>query len=668
MATGSILLPRPHVGDGTESNGMGNDGSSDLVRYSVAVGASAVSFVVRDVLAPLLDGIGPSILYLIAVLISAWYGGLRPGLLAMALGVASSIFFYLREETDQLPFSMFASLLVIFTIAGTLISMVCEGLHRARQRIEAHGKELETEVERSHKAEAHARESESRFELLANHAPVSIWVTGMTGCEFVNSELLRYTGRSLPDVIGWGFVRHFHPEDMDRLVTQYRKDFDRRSPFEMQVRVLRADGQYRWTKTVGVPRFTPDGRFVGYVGCSVDIHEMQEYTQQLSMAQDALRAADRQKNDFIAMLSHELRNPLNPIRSAVAILKAKAPPHPELQFARAVIDRQVTQLTRLLDDLLDMSRITQNKLHLRMERVELAPIVELAVEMSNPVIEAQRHRLEVDLPPSHMFVEADSTRLAQVFSNLLINAAKYTPPGGHIRLTATVSGDEVAISVIDTGRGIAPDDLARVFEMFTQVEDEAARPRDGLGIGLALARALVEMHGGSIEVHSEGVGRGSTFMVMLPIAEAMSNGEQAPAAEPGQAQAGRRLILVADDNQDAVDSLEMLLHVHGHEVVKAHDGMEALEAARVCQPHVAILDIGMPKLTGIQVAKRIRAETWGQDMVLIALTGWGKLDDVKRALQAGFDYHLVKPVDLDKLQELLTSEREEREGAESPAE
>ncbi len=391
------------------------------------------------------------------------------------------------------------------------------------------------------------------------------------------------------------------------------------------------------------------GRIVGASKIARDITSRKE-------TEAALKEADRRKDVFLATLAHELRNPLAPIRNALQILMAKGPPDPELQWARGVIDRQVQQMARLLEDLLDVSRISQNKLELRKERVELAAVVEAALETSRPLIEAGGHEFTVTLPPEPIHLEADPVRLAQVFANLLNNAAKYTEEGGRIWLAAERQGSEVAVSVKDTGIGITPKMLPRVFEVFTQSKRALVRSQGGLGIGLSLVKGLVELHGGSIEARSDGPGQGSEFVVRLPVAGEKLVQEPARAGEDEQPKPVTKCrILIADDNRDSADSLAMLLKIKGYEVGTAYDGEQAVEAAEALRPDVALLDIGMPNLNGYDACRRIREQPWGQGMFLIALTGWGQEEDRRRTEEAGFDQHMVKPVDPAALMKLLAS-------------
>jgi PAS domain S-box-containing protein len=372
--------------------------------------------------------------------------------------------------------------------------------------------------------------------------------------------------------------------------------------------------------------------------------------------EQALRDADRKKDEFLATLAHELRNPLAPIRNAVQILIAKGPPILELQWARGVIDRQVQLMARLLEDLLDVSRISRNQMELRTERVDLAAMVEAAVETSRPVIEAGGHELSVILPPEPIQLEADPVRLAQVFANILNNAAKYTEEGGRIRLSAERQGSDVIVSVKDSGIGIAAEMLPRIFEIFSQAKPALVRSQGGLGIGLSLVKGLVELHGGSIVARSGGPGQGSEFAVRLPVAAETPGQELArPGKDDGQLPVPKRRVLIVDDNRDSADSLAMLLRLMGHEVGTAYDGEQAVEAAEDLRPDVGLLDIGMPRLNGYDACRRIREQPWGQGVFLIALTGWGQEEDRRRTEEAGFNHHIVKPVDPVALMKLLAS-------------
>jgi PAS domain S-box-containing protein len=390
-----------------------------------------------------------------------------------------------------------------------------------------------------------------------------------------------------------------------------------------------------------------DGKFA-YTRC---------FTRDIShqwQVENALREADRRKDEFLATLAHELRNPLAPVKNALAILELDSSNPTVVEEARSIMQRQVRHLVRLVDDLLDVSRITRDKITLKKDRVEVASIVESAVETSRPLIDVGRHQLTTTLPHQPLFVNGDATRLAQAVSNLLNNSAKYTPPGGRIQITVEASGTEVAIRVKDNGIGICCDDLVHVFDMFRQVDRSLERSQGGLGIGLTLVRRLVELHGGNVNAQSEGLGKGSEFVIRLPLAQVL------PRAKPGPHDTSatpttKRRILVVDDNRDSCDTLARLLRLSGHEIQTAHDGLEAIETASIFKPDVILMDVGMPNLNGYDATSRIRESDWGKEIDIFALTGWGQAEDVQKAMTAGCTGHMVKPVDFDTLNRLLVA-------------
>jgi signal transduction histidine kinase len=378
-------------------------------------------------------------------------------------------------------------------------------------------------------------------------------------------------------------------------------------------------------------------------------------TAELSRLANELRAADRRKDEFLALLAHELRNPLAPIRNAVTILKQKPADDPDVLWCREVIERQCDQLTRLVDDLLDISRITQGKIKLRREPVDLAAVVSDAVETSRPLIDAQRHELVVVMPEEPVPIDADRTRLTQVIANLLNNAAKYQNPRGRIELMVDRDPAGVAIRIRDQGIGIAPEILSEIFELFSQGERAPDRTQGGLGIGLSLVKNLVEMHGGRVSGSSAGIGCGSEFVVHLP-GPANERAELvAPAGGADPARPQSRRILVVDDNQDAAESLAMLLRMSGHEVMVAHDGHQALAIAAIERPGVVLLDIGLPGMDGYEVCRRVRQQGLA-DAQIIAMTGYGQERDRERSREAGFDTHTVKPVEIQELMQLLAAD------------
>ncbi len=369
----------------------------------------------------------------------------------------------------------------------------------------------------------------------------------------------------------------------------------------------------------------------------------------------AVREADRHKDEFLALLGHELRNPLAPVRNALAVMKMPGADASVMRQAREMMERQVEHMVRLVDDLLDVSRIMRGKVELRRERVELAAVVARAVETSQPAVDAEGHQLTVSVPPEPLWVNGDPMRLAQVVGNLLTNAAKYTERGGRIGLTAGREDGEAVLRVRDTGIGIAPELLPRLFDMFFQAERRTKKSQGGLGIGLSLVRGLVELHGGNVEAHSGGPGTGSEFVVRLPLAarDEAKDDPRAPTGPAPEPMLAPRRVLIVDDNVDAADSLAMLLRTKGQEVEVAYDGPSALAKAEAAPPAVAFLDLGMPKMDGYELARAFRADPVLKDVILVALTGWGQPEDRERTKEAGFDHHLVKPAEVDALHELL---------------
>jgi signal transduction histidine kinase len=380
---------------------------------------------------------------------------------------------------------------------------------------------------------------------------------------------------------------------------------------------------------------------------------LQKEVAERARAERALQEADRNKDEFLAMLAHELRNPLAPIRNALQLMRMD-PSEPRLQWAQEVIHRQLVSLTRLVDDLLDVSRITRGKITLSRQPLDIATLINQAIETIEPLVLEREQQLALRVPPEPMQVDGDPTRLTQALANVLGNAAKYTERGGRIDLICTRRGTDVEIRVRDNGIGIPAELLPRIFDLFTQLDRRSDQAHSGLGIGLALVRRLLEMHGGTISALSEGAGTGSEFVICLPLlAETAVRTEAENDAQHTDVPAIPRRILVADDNADALESLATVLRLRGHEVFSASNGAIALETAGRHVPEVALLDIGMPLLDGYEVARRIRAQEWGKAMTLVALTGWGQDADRRRSREAGFDTHLVKPLDLDQLSNLL---------------
>lgn len=492
-----------------------------LRRYGMALLVTGLTLLVSLALRQVLEDAVPLVLFILAVMVSAWYGGLGPGVLSSVLSVMAGSYF-LMEPARAFSLNSSADWLrvAIFLVTAGVVSSLSETLHEARRQ-----------------AELQAREAERR-----------------------------------------------------------RRELER---------------------------------------------------------------AGRQKDEFLAMLAHELRNPLAPIYNAVQILAVRGHDPDEVERIGGLIGRQLQQMVRLVDDLLDVSRITRGKINLCKEPVDLAQVVSMAVETSRPLIESKGHELTVTLPETPLQVHADATRLAQVLSNLLNNAAKYTETAGRISLAAELLEGEVRVRVRDTGIGIAHEMLPRVFDLFTQADSSLDRAQGGLGVGLTLVRRLVELHGGTVEAHSAGTGQGTEMVVRLPLLPGPpEEAPDSPAPRPSQAGAAETLrILIVDDNEDTAESLAVLMEMAGHEVRTAFEGFSALEEARTFRPGVVLLDIGLPNLDGYEVARRLCQESGKDRMLLLAMTGYGQEEDRRRSREAGFDHHLVKPVDLDKLRGLLDSWR-----------
>jgi PAS domain S-box-containing protein len=412
---------------------------------------------------------------------------------------------------------------------------------------------------------------------------------------------------------------------------------------------MRKDGIRFWASGITTALRDSAGHLIGFTKIVRDLTERKR-------AEDALKRADRRKDEFIATLAHELRNPLAPIRNSLHLLRMSPHVEPASDRVYQMMERQVDHMVRLVDDLLEVSRITRGKIQLQRENVEIASVVRSAIETSAPAIEAAHHQLALSLPPQAIVVHGDAVRLAQVVANLLNNAAKYTNPHGQIWLSVRTEKGHVLISVRDDGIGIPADMQPQIFDMFTQVDRSTQRSQGGLGIGLTLVRSLVEMHGGSVEAHSAGEGQGSEFVVKLPVVEPQHTETASEPISPARKSVlSPQRVLVVDDNRDAATSLGMLLKYLGADVQVVHDGPAALRAAEEFRPSTILLDLGMPKMDGYEVARRIRERTEFDQITLIALTGWGQEEERRRTREAGFDHHLVKPADISSLQMLLST-------------
>jgi PAS domain S-box-containing protein len=514
---------------------------------------------------------------------------------------------------------------------------------------------IASNISEQEQIDAALRESKARLEFTLAAAHVGEWELDVASGDSRHSDLYdRCFGYAAP-VPGWNLdmlYEHLHPEERERVRALVAHAFATRTDLAFEARVIWPDGSEHWIDVHGSPyvsaraseRESPRLRFLGIVA---DI-TLRKHTEA------ALRDADLRKDEFLATLAHELRNPLAPIRNAVQMMQLS---RDEAMHDKAhkIIERQLKQMVHLVDDLLDVSRISQGKVELRLEQVDVADAVLDAIETSRPLIDAGRHHLTTKLaPPRALMVEADATRLCQIVANLLNNAAKYTPEGGHIQVLAEREGDEAVITVLDSGIGLSQDMLRRVFDMFAQVDRSMERAQGGLGIGLALVKRLVEMHGGSVHAASDGPDRGCRFVVRLPLIRAPA---PAPRLDGGHALSARETdglrVLVVDDNVDSAESLSQVMRILGYPVAVAHDGVAAVDMVASWRPAVALLDIGMPRMSGLEAARAIRALPGGEKLWLIALSGWGQHEDRRKSREAGFDHHFVKPVDVEVLIELI---------------
>ena len=507
---------------------------------------------------------------------------------------------------------------------------------------------------RSHqrRAESALRESELRLHLVVNGSGVAIWDSDLrTGHTYWNRrtfELFGYTPTQDGSVTMDMWRERVHPDDEPMVRQAFERAIKEKSNFVLEHRIVRGAGDTVWVSAFGRYYYDQKGEPVRFTGMNLDITERKR-------AQEELRAADRRKDEFLAVLAHELRNPLAPLRDSLRIFEKCALSDPMLNKARRIMQRQTSQMVRLIDDLLDVSRISRNRLELRKEMTTIAEAVESALETCHPALNAAGHRLSIQMPAEPLHVYADRVRLAQVFGNLLSNSVKYTPPGGEIRIAVAREGEEALIGVTDTGIGIAAEDLACVFEMFTQVGRGSEHRVGGLGIGLALVSRLVQMHGGSVSARSSGAGKGSTFSVRLPLSASAAGAGAITSADQARIDSDRKKILVTDDNEDAATALALLLTHMGNDVQIAHNGEEALTVAAQFQPHLILMDVGMPRLDGLEATRRLRKTEWGRRASIVALTGWGQEADKRRSHEAGVDDHLVKPVDPQALAKVLAS-------------
>ncbi len=620
-------------------------------------------------------------LYVLAIAVLAWHSGFRPAFFGSVLSAVAIGPLTTALDANAANININLRTFAIFLVCG-VVSWLCGNLYRSQERLLIE--------------ESRLRESESFHRLIgelasdfAFHARIELG--GQIIIDSATSGLKAILGYSLDDLQNRPGLSLIHPEDradiQDALSRAGAGD-----EVQGEARVIAKDGRIVHVEYRAHPERNPDGSLAGVLGAFrdvsvqkqqqgalseerqrllIDISKRQAVEGELRKAKEEAerraneaeeaRAAvkDREqrlhyesqlKDEFLATLAHELRNPLAPLRNVSEILRREQLSE-TARLATGVMERQIAQLVRLIDDLMDISRITRGQLTLRRERVALRSVIDSAVETALPQMNSGKVTLTVDLPELPLFLDVDATRVSQVFLNLLTNAAKFTPQGGTVTVSAKTHVDRVSVTVRDSGIGIDPEDQERVFGMFVQLNRDMRRSQTGLGIGLTLVKQMTELHGGSVSVWSAGLGKGAEFTITLPLAVPIEHAAPQPSA-PSRPRASWK-ILVTDDSQDGADSLAFLLKAGGHDVHTAYDGRTAIKLAEELKPDVVLLDIGMPEVSGYDVARAIRREAWGRNMRLIALTGWGQAEHRRRSIEVGFDDHLVKPVDLDVLENLL---------------
>jgi PAS domain S-box-containing protein len=613
---------------------------SPAARYTIAVIAALLAVALRVALNPWLGHRTLFVTVFVTGVLLAWTFGLGPALTGLgtgAAGIALSLLhpvgsLAIERDDDQVT-------LVAFLVTGVLTTLLVDATRRSRIRAQQAAERATRDREVLESV------TDNTSVLLTQCSRELRYLFANRACaEFLGLPRERIVGQEIRAVLGEAAFETIRPH-VEAVLRGETVEFESSVPYQgAGPRVMH--GRY-------VPDRGQGGEVRGWFASLSDVTEQKRIER-------VLREADRRKDEFLATLGHELRNPLAPIANAVQLLQLKGGgSDPELFAARDMIARQVRQLARLIDDLLDVSRITLGKLELRSEKVELAEVVALALETVRPVLRSRGHDLLVLLPPETVWLKADAARLAQVLSNLLDNAAKYSDRPGRITLSATVEARDASarlwIRVKDEGLGIPAELLPRLFEKFTQGPPRPGAAPAGMGLGLALVRGLVEMHGGTVRARSEGPGRGSEFIVELPVSDAPPAPRPPAGAAPLARASDSRRILVVDDNRDSADSLAQLLRVLGHDVEAVHGGHEAVAAAERYRPQLVLMDLGMPELNGYEACRLIREKPWGRAMVLVAQTGWGQDQDRLRAQEAGFDSHLVKPVDAKSLSALLAS-------------
>ena len=631
--------------------GSSNAKKATLVRYAWALGVVCLAIVLRVWLHPVLGNQSAGF-FLAAILICAWIGGLVPSLIGQTMIWAAQWYWFTPSaKTPWRPTLGDLLFIVSYYLVGSTVAVLSELRRKAQQRARAQQAEAVSQREQlratlSCMADGVlVTDERGRLTLMNPAAEV------MTGWTMVESR-----GRRLPE-----FFTVRREEDDQSIDDPIDRVLD-------EGRVLHATAPLMLTSRAGqkIPiafSAAPVRNAAGGITGGVLIFRDESDRRRI---EEALRNADRRKDEFLATLAHELRNPLAPISMGLDLLQMAGHDPQASAEVCAMMARQSQHMVRLIDDLMDVSRITRGKLDLRKRPVDLTEIVRNAVDANRPMIEASRLQLVVRMPDGPTLLYADPNRLTQVFSNLLNNAAKFTPPEGRIELLAESGGGNVTVSVADSGIGIPADKKEFIFDMFTQIESGSDGTPAGLGIGLTLVKRLVEMHGGTVTVESGGENLGSRFSVELPIMPHTPVSSSSKNSGSGTLESNRRRVLIVDDNDDALASLSMVVRALGSETFDAHDGLEAVESAGRYHPDLILMDLGMPNLNGYDAARRIRQLPWGHEVLMAATTGWGQEEDRRRSMEAGFDFHLVKPIELAAVQELLAASGRPRQDASLP--
>ncbi len=609
-----------------------------LLKYGGAVVVTALMVILRWLLDPWLGHYLPFATVYGAVAFAVWSGGYRTALIAAIVGYCACDYFFIEPRGSLVISDVHDQIgLALFALSCSLIIGLGEGQHFARRQ-----------AERSRRRLAEITE-QLRIVTDCMDAPVTrcskdlryVWVS-KPYADWVRKPVEEIVGHPIIEIIGSDAFKRLEPY-FKRVLTGEKVKYEEVASF--------AGIGPRWINAIYTPTFAPDGTVDGWVAVVIDVTDRHQHEQRLE-------DADRHKDDFLAVLAHELRNPLSPIRSALELQKIAGDDTEAIAESRGIMERQVAQLVHLVDDLMDVSRIKTGKLGLRTENVHLEEVVRHAVEASRPLIDENGHEFVISSIPENVIVEADSARLAQVFSNLLNNSAKYTDRSGRIWLTVELQGSDAVVTIKDNGVGISTDNLPFIFDMFAQAEKSPKRTQGGLGIGLTLAKQIVELHGGRIEVRSDGPGNGSEFSVRLPIVlpKRAVQMKDADCSNQGDQSIPRRRILIVDDMKEAAQTLASLLRTKGQEVTVVFDGTSAIDVVLVSKPDIVFVDLGMPELNGFEVAQRLRARPELQRLMLVALTGYGQEEARSKALKAGFDRFVLKPASMKELEQILLND------------